>query len=351
MALKMGIIGYGGMAGWHHKSISEVPGVEIIGAYDIRDEIKEKIVENKLISYCGAEELCADPKIDLVLVSTPNDTHKIYSIMALRAGKHVICEKPVTMNAAELEEIITVSKECGKFFTVHQNRRWDKDYLMIKNILDTGILNDPYMIETRVQGSRRYLHEWRGYAVNGGGMVYDWGVHLIDQILCLFPEKVISVDAHLQEIYSDEVDDNFTMTMRFKSGLSVLVNVATNCFITQPRWHVSCKDGTVVINDWDCKGKIIKLNENADELSWDEVIVYTAAGPTRTMAPRPKETTVDIPLPKVKAEWSDFYKNVCAVIKGTEEPFVKPEEALRTMRIIDAAFESNKTKASVNCEI
>ena len=350
MALKMGIIGYGGMADWHHENIKNVPNTEVIGAYDIRDEIKEKIVEKKLISYASADELCADPQIDLVLVATPNDTHKMYSIMALRAGKNVICEKPVTMNTAELEEVIDVSKQCGKVFTIHQNRRWDNDFLTIKKILDTGILTNPYMIETRVQGSRRYLHEWRGYAVNGGGMVYDWGVHLIDQVLCLFPEKIISIDAHLQEIYSNEVDDNFTLTFRYESGLSVLVNVATNCFVTQPRWHVSCKDGTAVIDDWDCSGKIVKLNEDAGDLSWDELIVYTAAGPTRTMAPRPKETTVELKLPKVKSNWIEFYKNVYDVITKNAELIVKPEQAFRTMRVIDAVFESSRIKGSVSCE-
>ena len=351
MTLKMGIIGYGGMAVWHHGSIDDVGDTEIIGAYDIRDEIKEKIIENKLISYASAEELCADPQINLVLVSTPNDSHKMYSIMALRAGKNVICEKPVSMNAAELEEIIAVSKETGMLFTVHQNRRWDNDFLIVKEILDTGLLKNPYMIESRVQGSRRYLHEWRGYAVNGGGMIYDWGVHLIDQILYMFTDKVISVDAHLQEIYSTEVDDNFTLTLRFESGVSVLVNVATNCFITQPRWHVSCADGTVLIEDWECNGKIVKLNEDADEMTWDEVIVYTAAGPTRMMAPRPKETTVELPLPNVKGNWSEFYQNVYDVIAGKADLLVKPEQVLRTMRVLDAAFESGRTKSSVTCSI
>ena len=351
MALNMGIIGYGGMAVWHHKSVNEVPEIAITGAYDIREEIMETVAKSGLKPYRSAEELCADPQIDLVLVSTPNNFHKEFSIMALRAGKNVICEKPVTMNAAELEEIINVSKECEKIFTVHQNRRWDADFLMIKKILETGTLKNPYFIENRVQGSRRYLHEWRGYAVNGGGMLRDWGVHLIDQLMFLFPYKIISVDAHLQQVYAKEVDDNFTALMRFETGLSALVNVAMNCFITQPRWHMCCEDGTVVINNWDCDGKIVKLDEDAEDLSWDEVIVYTAAGPTRSMAPRPKETTVELPLPKVDASWSEFYKNVYEAINGTASLIVKPEQSLRVMKVIDAFYESSRTKGPVSCSI
>jgi len=263
----------------------------------------------------------------------------------------VICEKPVAMNAAELEEIINVSKECGKLFTVHQNRRWDADFQMIKKILETGTLKHPYFIESRVQGSRRHIHEWRGYAINGGGMLLDWGVHLIDQLMYLFPSKVISVDAHLQQVHAKEVDDNFTALIRFETGLSALINVSMNCFITQPRWHMCCEDGTAVIYNWDCEGKVVKLNEDAEDLSWDEVIVYTAAGPTRSMAPRPKETTIELPLPKTDAKWAEFYMNVCAAINGTAELLVKPEQALRVMKVIDTFFESNRVKGPVSCNI
>ena len=347
MPLKVGIIGYGGMAGWHHKTINDLSELDVIGAYDIRDEVREKIHKEGLISYESGEALCSDPQIDIVIVSTPNDTHKLYSIMALRSGKNVICEKPAVMNAAELEEIIAVSKECGKVFTVNQNRRWDKDVQKIKKVLNTGILNNPYYIERRVQGSRQSLHGWRGYAVNGGGMIYDWGAHLIDQFIYLFPGNVISVDAHLQQIHSNEVDDNFSMLIRFESGLSVLINVAMNCFIKQPLWHMCCEDGTAIIYDWDSEGKIVKLNEDTSNMVWDEEIVYTAAGPTRSMAPRPKETTTEIPLPDVDVDWMDFYRNFCFAVKGTAEQAVKPEQSLRVMKIIDAAFESSRTKKSV----
>jgi predicted dehydrogenase len=182
-------------------------------------------------------------------------------------------------------------------------------------------------------------------------MVYDWSSHLLDQILCLFPGKVISVFAHLHYVFSKEVDDNFTILLRFDTGLSALVSVSMNCFITQPHWHICCKDGTVMSHDWDAEGMIVKLSKDAGELSWEEDIVYTAAGPTRTMAPRPKETTSELPLPEVKANWADLYKNVAGAINGTAELMVKPEQVLRVMKIIDAAFESDKIKSSVSCDI
>ena len=138
----------------------------------------------------------------MVTIAVPNNFHKELAIQCLRAGKNVVCEKPVTMNAAELEEIMAVSKETGKLFSVHQNRRWDKDYRIIKKIIEDGTLGAPYFIESRVQGSRGAMYGWRGYKVNGGGMVLDWGVHLLDQMMDMIDSPVVSVDAHLQTVFS-----------------------------------------------------------------------------------------------------------------------------------------------------
>ena len=149
------IIGYGGMGSWHHQSISEkVPAIRVKGTYDIRQEAREKAVANGLVAYETVEQLLDDKEVDLVTIAVPNNFHKDYAIRCLRAGKNVVCEKPVTLNAAELEEIIAVSKETGKLFTVHQNRRWDRDYVMIKKLLQDGTIGKPYFIESRVQGSR-----------------------------------------------------------------------------------------------------------------------------------------------------------------------------------------------------
>jgi predicted dehydrogenase len=347
----MAIIGYGGMAGYHHENIDKhFPELEIAGIYDIREEACQKARDKGLKVYDSPEKIYADKAVELVLIATPNDKHKPYAIASLGAGKNVISEKPVTLNAGELEEIIAASKSAGKFFTVHQNRRWDRDFLIAKKIIADGLLNDPYVIESRVQGSRQALHGWRGWKQNGGGMVLDWGVHLIDQMMNFFPQKVIEVSAHLHKVFAPEVDDNFTASFRFENGLHYLVNVAMNSFILQPRWHISAADGTALIENWDCKGKIVKLSDAAN-LEWAEDIVYTAAGPTRSMAARPKETTKELELPQVKADWLDYYRNIVAVLEGKATPIVKTEEALRVMKLIDLVFLSQEKGHGIACAI
>ena len=351
MALNLAIIGYGGMGGWHHHNIVEkVPAIHVKGVYDIREEAMEKAREAGLETYPSLEAVFADPDIQIVTVATPNNFHKDIAIAAMRAGKHVISEKPVTLNAAELEEIIAVSKETGMLFSIHQNRRWDKDYLIVKSVVDSGMIGKPYFIESKVQGSRRSMHGWRGYKVNGGGMLLDWGVHLIDQIMQLIPAPVVSVDAHLLSIYTPEVDDNIKLLFRFENGVSAMLEMATNCLINAPRWHVTGEDGTLVIDDWACGGRIVQLREEG-AMTWEDDIVYTEAGPTRTMAPRPAHTTVETALPEVEADWSAYYNNIVDVLEGKAALIVKPEQALRVMKVIDLLFASGEEGCGKSCRI
>ena len=101
----------------------------------------------------------------------------------MKAGKNVVSEKPVTLCSADLQEMIEASRECGRFLTVHQNRRWDEDFLTVKKLLAEGTLGEVYRLESRVHGSRGIPGDWRQEKEHGGGMVLDWGVHLLDQAL------------------------------------------------------------------------------------------------------------------------------------------------------------------------
>ncbi len=348
MKHKLGLIGYGGMAEYHHEAIQTrgIPNIEVVAAHDIRQERLELAASKGLRPCRTADELLNDKEIDIVTIAVPNNFHAGYAIAALRAGKNVVCEKPVTMNAAELEEIIAVSKETGRLFSVHQNRRWDKDFRIVKKAVEDGLVGKPFYIEDRVQGSNGVLHGWRGAKINGGGMLYDWGVHLLDQIMWLEKSPVKEVFCEMKYIFNDECDDNFKLYVEFESGLSAHIQVDTYCFCPLPKWQVQGDEATLVIDDWACHGRIVRARDEGVE--WTENIVYTEAGPTRTMAPRRKETIQEDPLPEVETDWSDYYKNIMAVIDHGAELIVKPEESLRVMKVIDAAFLSARTGKSVS---
>ena len=347
----MAVVGYGGMGGWHVNSVREkVSEIEVYGIWDIREEARRCAKENGLHVYSSLDDLLGDESVGLVTIAVPNNFHKDISIKALRAGKNVVCEKPVTLNSDELKEIIAVRDETGKLFSIHQNRRWDRDYRIVKAARDQGLLGQVYMVKSIVQGSRGAMYGWRGHKENGGGMLLDWGIHLIDQAMNMFDEKVVSVDAHLMSMYTPGVDDNIHLFIRFESGCSYIMEMSTNCLINLPRWHVQGTEGTLQINDWGCSGKLMKLKPNA-EMKWEDDIVYTEAGPTRTMAPRPEYTMFELPLPDEQPDWADYYKNIVGVIEGTQELIVKPEQALRVMNVVDLMFKADAEGKGQECRI
>ncbi|MCD7805868.1 MAG: Gfo/Idh/MocA family oxidoreductase [Lachnospiraceae bacterium] len=348
MRHKLGIVGFGGMAGWHEKLIRRIDELEIAGVWDIKPS-RLAAAEEKGLKACGSlEELLADPQIDMVLVATPNDVHKEIAIAAMEAGKNVVCEKPITLSSTDLKQMRAVSEKTGMFLTVHQNRRWDEDFLTVKKILENGSLGELFCVESRVHGSRGIPGDWRQEKEHGGGMILDWGVHLLDQMLQMFPGVALKrVYASVTNVTNQLVDDGFCAQLYFANGVRAVVEVGTSNFISLPRWYVLGADGTAVIEDWNLKGRIVRAS-GVDEK--DVTPVITAAGLTKTMAPRREDSIYEEPLPKVESDIRDFYRNVMAVIEGREESLIKLDEAARVMRLMEAIVESAQKGQAVSFE-
>ena len=341
MKHRIGIIGYGGMGGWHVNKLQTMENPEIAGIWDIRECQREKALSKGLHVYESLEALLADETVDLVLIATPNDVHKPLAIAAMEAGKNVVCEKPVTLNSADLQEMVDTSVRTGKVFTVHQNRRWDKDFLVVKKIIEEGTLGPIFRIESRVQGAHGIPGDWRALPEHGGGMILDWGVHLLDQALLLYPEaKLESVYATVSHVTNTLVDDGFYADLLFDNGIHMWVEVGTSNFVELPRWMVNGTDGTAIIEDFKRNGKIVCAHGEDDK---DVVPVVTAAGLTKTMAPRREETIKTLPLPEVESDVRDFYRNLMAVIDGEAEQIVKLPQVQRVMRLMEAIMESATT--------
>lgn len=346
----IGIIGYGGIGTWHARQLLSIPAeFTLAGAYDINPEHVAKARAAGIKGYDTLEAILADPAIETVILSVPNNFHRELSIAALRAGKHVICEKPVMLSTPDLEAVLAVSRETGRQFSVHQNRRWDRDFLIVKKLIEEGTIGQPFYIESRVQGSKGIPGDWRCVKEAGGGMLLDWGVHLIDQLMWLVDSPVTEIYAHLLSVKFPGVDDNFKLLMRFANGLSAQVEVDTYTFINLPRWHVSGDAGTAQVDDFACHGKVARANTIA--VNWEEGIVYTEAGPTRTMAPRAKETIEELPLPIVTSDARDYYRNFAAAANGQAKLVVTPDQALRVMKVLDAIFESAATGQSITLNV
>lgn len=349
---QVAIIGFGGMASHHFNQSKELERINIKGVYDINPERMEYAKSVGLYTYASRQEILDDPEIDLVLIAVPNDLHKDYAIEALRAGKNVLCEKPVTMSSDELVEIMQVAKETGKVFAIDQNRRVNKDFIAMKRAVEAGLLGDVYVIESRVEGSRGVPKGWRTNKEQGGGMMLDWGVHLIDQLMYMYDAKVTSVYCKMYSLYYPEVDDNFHMTMELANGITAHIEVSTNNFIQHPRWYVLGKEGTLQIDGWDSKGQIIRCKSRED--TWGAEIKKNKVGPSKTMAPRSEDSVEIIPITApedVVDNLNPVYWQLIDALDGTAPLQITPEQALRVMKVMEAAFESAKTNTVIHTDI
>lgn len=346
--INVAVVGYGGMGRYHADRISKFPNYKLSGIYDIKEEACQVARDRGVFVYDSFEALLADDAVELIVCAAYNDVHKDIAIRAMRAGKAVISEKPVTLCSEDLEEMIAVSEETGMLFTVHQNRRWDNDYRTVKNIIDKNELGNVFSIDSRVYGSRGIPGDWRREKQHGGGMVLDWGVHLLDQILMINEGKEIeSVYSTLTHVTNDEVDDGFRSIIKFKNGPECLVEVLTNNFIEAPRWYVCGENGTAIITDWDMNGEIVKVKD------WDiidAVPIQAGAGITKTMAPRTDETIKHFPLEKIFVEWTDYYNNIYDVLRNGAKPLITHQQQRRLMHLMEAIFESAEKNAVIYFE-
>ncbi len=341
------VIGYGGQGSWHAEHILNSDVVRLLGVYDINPSRNELAESRGIHAYESLNAVLADERAELAVIATPNDVHKEITIRCLNAGKNVICEKPVAMSVAALNEMIDAAKRNGKLFTVHQNRRWDVDYLAMKQIQESGEIGRILNIESRIHGSRGIPSDWRGEKKHGGGMLLDWGVHLIDQILQLFPERIVRVFCMTTHITNKEVDDGFKLLMTFETGATALVEVGTYNFLPLPRFYMQAEKGTALIRDWREEAQVARCKY------WNEkevLPVQTAAGITKTMAPRDSVTLDEYTIPRPQSDVHDFYRNVVKAIDGIEPQLVTHEQIRRVLRVIEAAFASAESGNAVAFE-
>jgi predicted dehydrogenase len=333
------------MGSYHAKLIADNTRLKVTGTYDVLEARRKISEEDGYPAYESYEAVLNDPAVDVILIATPNDVHKELVISALQRGKHVICEKPVTMCVKDFEEMMAVSEETGHVLMVHQNRRWDEDFRIIKEMYANRTIGDLFQIESRVHGANGIPGDWRHLEAHGGGMLLDWGVHLLDQFVFMIDSKINSVTSRLSFILGDEVDDGFDATLEFENGVTAIVEVGTTNFITLPRWYVKGTEGTAVIEDWSLTGRLVIQNREAGKV--EPKPIKAGVGLTKTMAPPSEEATLTEALPKAFEHKSSFYDNFADVVEGTAEPIVKNNEVLRVLNLIENVFKAARTREVV----
>lgn len=348
MSLKFGIIGYGGMGEWHHRHLRKMSGLEVTAAHDIRRQRVELAEQAGLRGYHRLADFLSADDIDVVIVAVPNDVHMELAIASMAAGKHVLCEKPVALSVAQFDEMLASAKRHNVVFAVNQNRRWDKDFCQVKQAVEQGLIGKPFVFESRIQGPNGAIHGWRGKKAHGGGMLLDWGVHIIDQVLSMITSDIAMVHCIMRSIKAPEVDDYFRLQIEFVDGQLAYFEVCLLALSPLPRWWVGGADGTLVIDKIAGDGRVIVMQAPAKVST--APLRDNPAGPTRTFGDERTAKQVELPLPQVAPKWTDLYLNLADVISGKADLVVKPEEVRRVLGVIEAAFASHEKNAPIYME-
>lgn len=226
--IKTGILAYG-MSGklFHVPFIVTNPNFELIA---VTERSKKEVHQQypKVKSYDSVDELIADKEIELVIINTPNNTHFDFAKQAILAGKHVLLEKPMVPSTVEAAYLFDLGREHQKQVLVYQNRRWDNDFTMIKQVLEDGKIGNPIEAHFRFDRYRAEIgpKAFKEKPIPGSGIDYDLGSHLIDQVISLFgkPEKSIKLGSKNRK--GTEIEDYVCFILSYGSGLQVHVTVS-----------------------------------------------------------------------------------------------------------------------------
>ena len=353
MAYKVGYIGFGGMiSGYHYPAVTtdETLPFEPTAVFDIDPERRADAASRGLKAFDNPEDFFAHGGYDLVVVGTANNYHCEMACRAMEAGFNVMTEKPAARNAAEVEKMIAVSEKTGRLFTVHQNRRWDGDFLKIRQAIEDGMVGKPFMIESRIHSKNGNgdMYGWRGMTDHGGGMLLDWGVHMLDQLLFMVKEPVKTVSASVRSLWSEEVDDYAKVILTFESGLVAQMEVSTYNPIPLPRWIVYGDRGALSMQEMgDPAVHVRRMTGDSSTVekakAFEDFRVVLRDQSRHRIDGFEEFDTSKTP----GGDWHSLYHNLAGVLAGTEELIVKPRQVLNCMKVIDAAFLSSREGVTV----
>jgi predicted dehydrogenase len=331
-SIGVGIIGFGRIGAEHAGWLERARG---IGAVAVADgtEARQRMAEARgLRVYTTVEQMLEDREVGVVLVATPTAMHFEHAMAALEAQKHVLVEKPMALDLAQSKEMVAEAEGRGVVLSVFQNRRWDLDYLTVRRAVEAGVLGKLINVESRLgqwsscvgPAAREYRPNWRNEAAFGGGGLYDWGSHFVDQIWrLLWPAKPVRVFAQLRgNVWSRECDDFARVCVDFDNGVAGLVEINTTTTRPLPRWHL---DGTAGSAE-----APFSLEFSLEK--WAELEFVAAEGGRVRRMELGEGVVTEVEI------WERF----AAAVRGEGRPAVEARSVLCTMALLDAARESSR---------
>lgn len=334
-----------GMSGWvfHAPFINIHPGFNFYAVYERTKNLAEKKYP-PVKTFRHLDEMLQDNNIDLVIVNTPNATHYEYAKKALLAGKHVVVEKPFTIEINEAEELIEIARQQQKVLSVYHNRRWDSDYKTVKKVVEEGWLGNIVEAEFHYDRFKEDLSPklHKETPGPGTGALYDLGSHLIDQAVTLFgmPQAVFA-DIKIMRPVS-KVDDYFEVLFYY-DNLRVRLKSTYVAREIVPSFVVHGSKGSFLKNRGDVQEAMLQSEASPKSESWGtESEADWGLLNTEIKGKIKREY-----IPSEHGNYIDYYHDLYSAIRRGKPAPVTAEDGLNVIKIIKAAFKSNDEKRIV----
>jgi scyllo-inositol 2-dehydrogenase (NADP+) len=339
------VVGHG-LAGraFHCPLIRRQPGLYLHGIVARDALVRSQALEHwgqDVRGYSDLDDALADREVELFVIATPHDSHADLAIRALDSGKHCVVDKVMALTTADADRMIAARDRSGCVLSVFHNRRWDWDYLTVKDMLQKGVIGRPILFESSVC---RYAppRSWRVRADAAGTILHDWGAHLVDQALQLGLGPCRRLTAWLTPAPWENVDSggHGRIMLEFDDVLFHLESSRV-CRIDRPRWWIVGTEGGFVKFGIDPQEEALRAGDidRAAESAEHEAIVRRAGSDGRPIESR---------VSTVRGHWDKYYENIAAHLVGESPLEVTAEQARDVVRLLEAATESANKHAVIH---
>jgi predicted dehydrogenase len=337
---RVGLIGFGlGGAAFHAPFIAATPGLQlsaIVTANAARREQAQRLYPAARMMHSAAEMFSTAADLDIAVVASPNRSHIPLALDALAAGLHVVVDKPLATTTADAVRAIAVARERKRTLTVYQNRRWDGDFLTLRELIANGRLGRVLRFESRFARWRPIPQDgWRMLEApeEAGGLLFDTGTHLIDQALMLFG-AVTHVYAELDSRRPGvTVDDDSFVALAHASGVRSHLWMSAVDAQLGPRFRVLGDGAAYVKFGMDVQEDRLRDGADPSASDWGE------EPPDRWG--RLGTDADNEPVRTKRGDYATFYQLLVAALNSGGPPPVDPEDAVMTLQIVEAARRSS----------
>jgi predicted dehydrogenase len=252
--INVGLLAYGAIGDEHSRAISAVAGLRLTAVADTNPDrlTAAKVLAPDITTFADSVQMLDSGLLELVVISTPPNSHYYWAKESLNRGINVILEKPMALTVEHCDELMALAASKNLLLVVYQNRRFDADFITIKKLIDDGVIGEVFSYESFVGGYSKPCSYWHSDTEVSGGAIFDWGSHFIDQILATIPSKVDTVSALNQKRVWDHITnaDHADVSITFENGARASFTNSDLAAARKPKFYILGTTGAIIGN-WD----------------------------------------------------------------------------------------------------